>query len=302
MATEEKDQPELENDYFQFESTTPLPVADGLKAQSQWGDFTRSWWAGRWLKALTQFVSPSRLVRAKAYARLGQVMELDVQVGLVLARVQGTQPSPYRVRVEFKVLDDAEWERGIQAMASQAIYAAQLLNGEMPHEIEDVFHSVGVSLFPQNKGDLVTQCTCPDWANPCKHIIAACLLLGERLDSDPFLLFLMRGRAKEQIMATLRTKRADHATGPAPQPRPQVSLFSAPVADRSLEETLDTFWQMGEEAQSVQVHVAAPQVEMEVLRMLGDPSFAEDEAIGERLAEVYRAVSRKALDVAFGEQ
>jgi len=302
MRPKDEGQDSFVNEYWQFDSATPISVPDGLKARSQWGEFTKSWWAGRWLKALTQFVNPARLVRGKAYARLGQVIELDVQVGLVLARVQGTQPTPYRVRIEFQTLGDAEWERAIAAMVNQAIYAAQLLNGEMPHEIEEVFRSVGVSLFPQNKSELVTRCTCPDSTNPCKHTIAVYLLLGEHLDDDPFLLLAMRGRTKEQIMAALREKRADHAVGPTLVPKAAPAHLIGLVTNASLEESLETFWQMGEEIHTVQVRVTAPDVEMEAIRMLGEPSFAEDEALSERLAEVYRAVSRKALDVAFGER
>ncbi len=289
------------NQYWEFDSADPIPVPDGLKAHSQWGEFTKSWWAGRWLKALTRLVNPARLMRGKAYARLGQVIDLDVQVGLVLARVQGTRPTPYRVRMEFKALEDGEWERAIAAMAGQAIFAAQLLNGEMPHEVEGVFRSVGVSLFPQDEGELVTECTCPDSANPCKHIVAVCLLLGERLDDDPFLLFAMRGRAREQIMAALRQKRAEHAIGPAPTLQTTSTQLAGLVPNTDLEQALGSFWQMGEEIHNMQVRVTPPDVEMEAIRTLGDLSFTEDEALGNRLAELYRAVSRKALDVAFGE-
>ncbi|MHB0857163.1 MAG: SWIM zinc finger family protein [Anaerolineae bacterium] len=301
MKPEQDPQEERPVNYYdpmQHEPTDPLPVEDGIKPRTQAGRFTASWWAGRWVRALTRLVDSSRLARGRAYARRGQVTSMEVHVGLVLAQVQGTQPSPYRVRIEVKTLDDAEWTRAVNAMSSQALYAAQLLNGDMPHEIEDVFRSVGVSIFPESRSELVTHCTCPDWASPCKHVAAVCMLLGETLDQDPFLLFVMRGRTREQIMSELRTTRANHASAPAAQ---TTGGHEGHHGERPLTERLDDYWRMGADVEDVQIHVSPPEVDLEVLKVLGDPHFAEDEALVQKLTEVYRAVSARAVDVAFEE-
>jgi uncharacterized Zn finger protein len=287
------------NEYWDMDSTDPLPVENGLRAHDQEGSFTKSWWAGRWVRALAQVISAARLTRGKAYARRGQVLDLNVQVGLIVARVQGTRPTPYRVRIEVNILENADWARAIEGMSSQAIYAAQLLNGEMPHDIEEVFRAVGVTLFPELRGSLATECSCPDESKPCKHVAAVCLLVGELLDDDPFLLFTMRGRTKEQIMAALRDKRAEHAIAPVSGSHPPQPNTLA--VDPPLEDCLETFWQMGPEIDAVQVHVAAPDVEMELVKLLGTPSFMSDETLSEHLAQVYHAVSCKAMDIAFGE-
>ena len=94
-------------------------------------------------------------------------------------------------------------------MAGQALFAAQLLAGEMPQDIEEAFAAAGVSLFPDRRGDLDTDCSCPDWANPCKHVAATHYILGEQFDEDPFLLFRLRGRTQEQILAALRALAGD---------------------------------------------------------------------------------------------
>src|SRR4029079_13420236 len=109
---------------------------------------------------------------------------------------------------------DAEWERVIDGMSSEALYPARLLSGEMPEQIEDVFSAAGSSLFPRDGDDMQTRCTCPDWANPCKHIAAVHYLLGERFDEDPFLMFLLRGRSQEEIIAALRARRGGGAAEP----------------------------------------------------------------------------------------
>jgi len=248
---------------------------------------------------LAHLVDPARLSRGRAYARGGLVLDLSVQVGLVLAHVQGTRPQPYNVRLEIRTLSELEWERVIEAMAKQAIYAAQLLNGEIPQSIEDSFNSVGVSLFPASMSELKMSCTCPDMVTPCKHTAAVLLVLGETLDEDPFTLFAIRGRTREQIMTELRETRADLATGPLLRGNQGAMSRSLVARDRPLEDCLHSFWQMGEEIQSLKIQVAPPQVEMELLKILGDPAFAEDNLLRERLAEVYRSVSQRALEAAF---
>src|SRR5205085_4161080 len=119
-----------------------------------------------------------------------------------------------------KRLSDAEWDRVIDAMAAEAIYAARLLSGEMPEQIEDVFSAAGTTLFPAQEGDMRTRCTCPDWANPCKHIAAVHYLLGERFDQDPFLMFQLRGRSQEEIVAALRARRAGPESDALPEVEP----------------------------------------------------------------------------------
>ena len=123
------------------------------------------------------------------------------------ARAQGSRATPYKIAVELAPLTDDQWMRAIDAMAEQAIFAAKLLNGEMPPDIEEAFKQANVALFPVSGSDLRTSCSCPDYANPCKHSAAVYLLLGERFDADPFLLFHLRGRSKEQIMAAMRARR-----------------------------------------------------------------------------------------------
>jgi uncharacterized Zn finger protein len=95
-------------------------------------------------------------------------------------------------------------------MASQAIFAAKLLSGEMPQNIEEAFAEAKVSLFPTSEQDLDTECSCPDWANPCKHIAAVYYLLAERFDEDPFLIFKLRGEPRKRLFKYFETNEAKH--------------------------------------------------------------------------------------------
>ena len=186
---------------------TPRRPADGIRARTQRGKFGATWWAGRWLAALEQLVDAGRLSRGRSYARSGQVLKLEISDAGVDADVQGSRPIPYAVSIRFRHLTDAQWDAVADALAGKALFAAKLLSGEMPENVEDAFGAAGASLFPDAKGDLESECTCPDWSNPCKHVAAVFYLLGERFDDDPFLAMLLRGRNKEQIIEALRLRR-----------------------------------------------------------------------------------------------
>jgi uncharacterized Zn finger protein len=164
-----------------------------------------------------------------------------------------------------------------------------LLAGEMPQDIEAAFTVAGVPLFPQNSSDIETSCSCPDYANPCKHIAAAYYLLGERFDEDPFLIFHLRGRTREQIMNALRSRRAatiEAAVEVAPsEPVP-------PLAD-----LLDQFYRAGEGLDDIAIQVAAPDMDGAILRQLGDAPLGTDTD----LWRVYRAMTEYALGKVQGD-
>jgi len=124
-------------------------------------------------------------------------------------KIQKTsRPKPYQIKIALKPLSQKDWNKVTEAMAEQAIFVAKLLAGEMPQNIEEAFEAAKVPLFPKSSRELETDCFCPDWANPCKHIAAVYYLLAEQFDDDPFLIFKLRGKSKEQLINELREKRA----------------------------------------------------------------------------------------------
>src|SRR3954454_913310 len=201
-----------------FQPSRPRKAKGGIKAQSKKGSFGTSWWAKRWIAVLESFNIGARLNRGRSYARKGQVMNVEVGEGTVKAKVQGSSSRPYRITIEIKALSASDWAKLAQALSTEAVFAAKLLAGEMPQEIEQVFTRSGLSLFPAKLRDLETDCSCPDWSNPCKHIAAVYYLLGEEFDRDPFLLFRLRGMSREELIELLDTTGAGavHET-PGPQ-------------------------------------------------------------------------------------
>ncbi len=277
--------------YAWWERHGPRLPSHGIKAQTRRGAFGRSWWASRWIAALERLdISPGRLSRGRTYARAGQVVSLEISRGRVDAIVQGSRPDPYHVQIDFRRLTDAEWDRVIDAMAAQALYAARLLSGEMPEQIEDLFSEVGTSLFPKKKGDMHTSCTCPDSANPCKHIAAVHYLLGERFDEDPFFMFLLRGRGQDEIVAALRARRA----GSDPE--------SAAEADQVLEADVQAFWSAPPHTDEVALHFALPETDALAVKRLGPPRFVKDQAAFTSVMErLYQQVGEYALLLAMGD-
>ncbi len=290
------------DDYPRYPKTTPKPVEGGIKARSKSGKFGETWWAARWIAALERLVDAARLGRGRSYARQGQVLNIDIEPGRVQARVQGSRATPYKIDIQVKPLTDAEWNRVSDTMAEQAIFAAKLLAGEMPQDIEEAFAAAKLSLFPGDSRDLVTSCSCPDWANPCKHIAAVYYLLGEEFDRDPFLIFRLRGRSRDEIMAALRARRA--AAAPA-LPEAQEAVALAPteaIPGKPLEEDLEHFWSLGESLDDFHVKVAPPAIEAALIKSMGPPPFwSGSQDFIATLSAVYAAVTLKAEEWAFGE-
>ena len=260
-------------DYGYYKPTKAREVKNGIKAKTKRGkSFGDTWWSKRWIAVLDSFGWDKRLQRGRTYARKGQVIDLDIQMSEVISHVQGSRRKPYRVTMKMKRISNKNWDKVADAMAEQAIFAAKLLAGDMPEDIEDAFEAARVSLFP-SQSDLDTNCSCPDWANPCKHIAAVYYLLGERFDEDPFLIFLLRGRSKEELMETLRQRRAGsdkvgHPTGSAAE------QHSVPVDQEPPGLATDSsFWELKEPIDEFQVEISSPEVEVAVLRRLGKPSF-----------------------------
>lgn len=287
--------------YRDWERTRPIRPANGIKARTQRGAFGKSWWASRWIAALERLVDSGRLARGRSYARNGQVLSLDVQPEGIAARVQGSRPAPYQVSIKFRRLSDDEWEKVADAMAAEALYAAKLLSGEMPEHIEEAFAAAGTSLFPDTGKDLVTECSCPDWSNPCKHVAAVHYLLGERFDADPFLIFLLRGWSKDDIIAALRARRAGAAADEEAAVEAEEEEEAAPALVRAM--SVSEFWALPSEVEEMRVSFEAPPVAALAVKRLGPPLFLRDSgAFTKSMEESYRSVSSHALRMIGGDE
>lgn len=261
---------------------------------------SREWWSQRWLELLDSYRFKKRLERARNYARQGNILSIKFENAKVLADVQGSEPEPYNVSLSLDSFSDEEWGFIVETMSQRAIFAAKLLAGEMPQNIEEVFTANGLSLFPFTLSEVHSKCSCPDKANPCKHIGAIYYQLADRFSEDPFVLFQLRGRTKETIISDLRKLRS-------------VNVADTEAETLEVEESinkqknsliLDNFWQYNQPLESSLV-VIAPSTGETVLDVLGSiPLAKEDENLAninstdivmKYLNSLYKDASQKAF-------
>lgn len=194
--------------------------------------FAATWWGQAWVTALEgSTLDAGRLSRGRTYARQGMVGPTTVAPGQVKAAVQGSRPHPYRSFVHLPVLTDIQWDTLLDAVAARAGHLAALLDGEMPAELVDDAHQAGVPLLPRPT-ELDPDCSCPDWGYPCKHAAALCYAVAATIDADPFVLFALRGRGREEVLAQLRSRRtaAQETTRQAPAGVPAAGAYAARAA------------------------------------------------------------------------
>ena len=167
----------------------------------------------------------------------------------------------------------------------------------MPHDIEKAFTETHLTLFPTSARDLSTDCSCPDAANPCKHVAATYYLLAEAFDADPFLIFRWRGRDRDVLLGHLRALRAG-----ASVEEPERELWDVPTTRvRPLAEELDRFWQAADADDLMSPLPRAAESPAAILRTL-EPSGLSigDRTFDEVLASAYKAIAaaaeRRALD------
>lgn len=265
----------------------PPPPAHGVQVAA----IGATWWGKRWIEALEQ-ISPeyrSRLARGRTYARAGRVHDLAVDGGRVVARVTGSRPRPYEVRLAVAALPPAAWDAAIAAMGQKVLFAAELLAGRMPRDIDQAFRAAGGALFPSARADLATECSCPDLANPCKHVAAAHYVLGEAFDKDPFLLFELRGRGRTDVLGALREARAGRATAAAPRRTETVSLAGRDPAELE---------RAGSPLGALRFEFGPPAAGGPLARLGCPPSWTLDESPDELLGPVYRRAAERARALA----
>ena len=261
------------------------------------------WWVQRWNDLLNSYRFKKRLERARNYAREGNVLSIEFKGPQVLARVQGTAPEPYQVSLSIDPFSEEDWNYVVETMAEQAIYSAHLLAGEMPHNIEQVFTANGLSLFPFTLSDIHSRCSCPDPQNPCKHIGAVYYQLGDRFSEDPFVLFQLRGRTKEQILDDLRRLRSTEAGEQESREaeeqgsREAIQEPKSPTQNPQTPLNIEQFWQYDEPLDSSLVVIAPPLDSHTVLDVLGiiPLASADAQAMMQYLNAVYKIVSQQAV-------
>jgi len=172
----------------------------------------RTWWGQRFIAALERFTDSARLARGRGYANSNRILSWQLKDGKMSASIRGNanpyygvyEEPTYSTVIALKPIGEADWKPLIRHLGSRAAYVSRLLLNEMPDNIEKPFESLDLHLLPHNAKDFKTQCSCPDYENPCKHIAGLSYFLSAQLDQDPFLLFDLRGLPRETLFEQLQ--------------------------------------------------------------------------------------------------
>ena len=219
-------------------------------------NFTRTWWGDTFLSTIEQFTDSGRRSRGRTYANGRKVQSFEIEGERVVAEVRGsvnpyygvyTEPL-YTTVLEFEPISRPKWTAVIALMASKVSVLSKLLVGEIPDNIEESFETLGLHLLPQ-KGDFTSQCNCPDWSNPCKHVAGVYHLVAAELDRDPLILFELRGLSREDLHTELAKPPlgdalSDELLTKQAAPEPAKSLHTIPeLVDLNEQVSLHDFWQ-----------------------------------------------------------
>ena len=162
--------------------------------------FGNTWWGERFLDALEQIDFSNRLPRGVRYARNGSVLKIVLNDTLIQASVQGTRRTPYKVMVKAKQFSPLEVKEILEVIKTSPYYLSQLHAGLLPVELHEECQKKKIQLFPRSWRDLGMQCSCPDWAVPCKHLAAVIYMIANEIDKDPFLIFRLHGLDLKQAL------------------------------------------------------------------------------------------------------
>lgn len=276
-----------------------------------------AWIAQRWLRLLEQAAEGPSLILGRDYASEGQTKRMSVGGGRVEAQVQGRAFRPYTTTLSVETIPPEQWDRVVKGLSEGSVYAAKLLSGEMPTNIEDVFSPHGLRLSPAEPSDVRVECSCGHDQAPssaggqgwCKHACCVVMLLAERMAGEPFLLFSLRGLDPHDLVDRLRQRRQvdGAALGATPIYRQRVAGVAEARSD-ALEQRLADFWDLGAIARQLELPVAPPPLSHPLLRRLGQSPWtgpgatpaAQFPLVG-LLASCYETISNDALKAAAHE-
>ena len=264
----------------------PKEVDGGIKAQTKRGAFGKNWWSKKWVEIIESLNIHTRLARGRTYARKGQVVSIDISKGKITAKVQGSWDI-YDVTIGIAPIEKNQWLKITKLLSGQLIYISQLSARHMPHNIEETFQAAGVSLLPLKQRDLKTDCSCPDWSNPCKHIAAVYYIIGEEFDRDPFLIFKLRGMDEVELMKNLGID------GKFPKETVKRLDFKATPL------RADGFWSEDFAEEPDNLDFMVPSVSMPLVKRLGNfPLWQGKDDFNKTLENIYNSVSKNMLNKA----
>lgn len=276
----------------------PRRVRHGIRLKRKGGLETLPPSARRWLDLVESAAAPESRLMGLEYALAGQVASFAIVPGAIEGLVQGRSPRPYPVRIDCGVLDRAEWDAVIQAMAQEAIFAAKLLSGELPATIDAPFATVGRTLVPAGRDELAWTCPCGE-SLPCKHVIALAILAAERIEVDPPVLLSLRGLPLDRLLERLQEARSRLSASGSAAGRPAAPATTAGTIPGAslppIESCLHDFWRPGRSLADFDAAPPGHHAPHALLRRLGPSPLGGRFPLVGLLASAYDTIRREGL-------
>ena len=188
-------------------------------------NLSTTFWGQAWNKNLLAYSDyESRMPRGRSYFRAGKVLDLDIARGVITATVAGT--SIYTIRIRIAPLKADAWSQLKSRCLGRIGGLMELLSGALSDEVMLEVTHLQHGLFPAPQ-EMKTSCSCPDYAGLCKHLAATLYAVGSRLDSQPALLFALRGVDPQEMIARSAVEAVTHLTQPAETDSARASALSS---------------------------------------------------------------------------
>ncbi|MFW9902274.1 MAG: SWIM zinc finger family protein [Candidatus Thorarchaeota archaeon] len=256
-------------------------------------NFAQTSWGTEWIRSNLKIGRPFRMQRGIEYVKdQRRIDNLSINPGQIFATVQGTAPTPYRVKINFEIIPKEGWELILTNLKDKPIYLIELLEGKLPEDLIKIFDNTEYSLFPDASKGLNATCSCPDKAIPCKHIAAVILYLARVIDYNPFLLLELRGKTKSEIFSNLRFRESEESQKISEKDsdlRKYDFKFNIPqiyIQDLSTEKK-----STGLDEYPIQFKLRKPGNIIETLENLGIPPIIDNKAFEIVLRAIYQKIT-----------
>jgi len=256
-------------------------------------NYAKTSWGKKWIQSNLKIGRPFRMQRGIEYVKDKRRLDnLSIIPGQIFATVQGTAPTPYRVKIKFETILEEEWKIILKKLTNKTINLIELLEGSLPEEIIAIFNESKYSLFPDASKGLNATCSCPDKAIPCKHIAAVILYLAQVIDFNPFLLLELRGKPKSEILTDLSLIEPPKSSEKTEKDSTnQKSEFEFNIPKISIQELFNAQKTLGNDDFNISFKLIKPGKIIETLENLGVPQNIENKAFEIVLRAIYKKIT-----------
>ena len=256
-------------------------------------NFATTSWGKQWIQSNLQIGRPFRMQRGIEYVKdKRRIDNLSITPGQIFATVQGTAPTPYRVKIIFETIQEKDWKIILEKLTNRTINLIELLEGSLPEEIITIFNESNYSLFPDASKGLNATCSCPDKAIPCKHIASVILYLARVIDFNPFLLLELRGKPKSKILTDLSLGQPSKTKQKIEKVATNQKIeFNFNVPKISIQELSNMQKKLGEDDFNIDFRLRKPGKIIETLENLGVPQNIENKAFEIVLRAIYQKIT-----------